>query len=141
MKLFIDTKTLKAMSTTRAEYLAYRGWKLPENENPEDEGYLVEYTDGGQASDPRHQGYISWSPKEVFDAAYIDIGSIAHLPSHQIRVIGEMAQLDDKVARLSAFTKTNFFQDLDIREAGRLVEQLSVMVTYLQILRDRVAAF
>lgn len=55
---------------TRAEYNTYRGWTLPENENGADEGMLVEYAAGGEVNDPRHQGYISWSPKNVFDLAY-----------------------------------------------------------------------
>ena len=45
---------------TRGDYNIFRGWKIPENENPADEGYLVEYSDG----------YISWSPKKQFEEAY-----------------------------------------------------------------------
>ena len=55
---------------TRAAYNDYRAWDLPANENGDDEGYLVEYTDGGKPNDARHDGYISWSPKEQFDNAY-----------------------------------------------------------------------
>lgn len=70
MKRYIGTKMIDARPMNRAEYNAYRGWELPANENGEDAGYLVEYLDGGQANDPRHQGYISWSPDAVFDRAY-----------------------------------------------------------------------
>ena len=70
MTTYIGTKQIKAQQMTRAEYNAYRGWQLPENENGEDAGYLVEYLDGGKANDSRHAGYISWSPKEQFEAAY-----------------------------------------------------------------------
>jgi len=59
-----------ASPMTRAEYTAYRGWELPGDENGADEGYLVEYTDGGQPNHPNHAGYISWSPKAQFDKAY-----------------------------------------------------------------------
>ena len=55
---------------TRAAYNDYRVWVLPANEDNNDEGYLVEYTDGGKPNDARHDGYISWSPKEQFDNAY-----------------------------------------------------------------------
>ena len=44
----------------RGEYNEYRGWTIPANENPADEGYLVKYPDG----------YESWSPKAVFEEAY-----------------------------------------------------------------------
>lgn len=55
---------------TRQEYNDYRGWELPADENGADEGYLVEYIDGGQANHPGHDGYISWSPEAVFNRAY-----------------------------------------------------------------------
>ena len=60
MKQYIGTKIIMAKPMTRGEYNIYRGWKIPENENPEDEGYLVKYSDN----------YESWSPKEAFDEAY-----------------------------------------------------------------------
>lgn len=66
----IGTKIVLLTPMNRAEYNLYRGWQLPANERGEDDGYLVEYTDGGEPNDQRHAGYISWSPKEQADAAY-----------------------------------------------------------------------
>lgn len=70
MKTCIGTKIVKLQPMRRDEYNAYRGWDLPKNEDGGDEGYLVEYTDGGKPNDERHDGYISWSPKAQADAAY-----------------------------------------------------------------------
>ncbi|MCE2661156.1 MAG: DUF2829 domain-containing protein [Rubrivivax sp.] len=70
MKTYIGTKLVSASPMTRAEYNAYRGWELPANENGADEGFLVEYHDGGKGNDSRHAGYISWSPADVFARAY-----------------------------------------------------------------------
>jgi len=70
METYIGTKQLKARPMTRGKYNSYRGWESPANESASDEGYLVEYLDGGAANDERHEGYISWSPKDVFDKAY-----------------------------------------------------------------------
>lgn len=70
MMKFIGTKVIFGRPMTRAQYNKYRGWTLPENENGDDDGYLVEYLDGGQANHPDHAGYISWSPAEVFARAY-----------------------------------------------------------------------
>lgn len=64
------TKRLFAWPMTRGEYNLYRGWELPSDEDGSEDGYLVEYLDGGKANDDRHQGYISWSPKDVFDRHY-----------------------------------------------------------------------
>lgn len=70
MPQFYGTKLTAAQPMTRADYNKYRGWELPKDENGADEGYLVEYLDGGKPNVPGHEGYVSWSPKEQFDAAY-----------------------------------------------------------------------
>lgn len=70
MKMFIGTKMVLARPMGRGEYNAYRGWQIPLDENPADEGFLVEYVDGGASNHPGHAGYISWSPKDVFERAY-----------------------------------------------------------------------
>lgn len=70
MKPFIGTKKILAKAMTRGEYNDYRGWKCPDNENPADEGFLVEYMDGGESNHPGHDGYVSWSPTDVFLSAY-----------------------------------------------------------------------
>ena len=61
MEKYIGTKMIQARPMTRGAYNVYRGWTIPANENPEDEGYLVSYYP---------DGYESWSPKDVFEAAY-----------------------------------------------------------------------
>jgi hypothetical protein len=40
------------------------------DENGADEGYLVEYVDGGKGNTDHYAGYVSWSPADVFDRAY-----------------------------------------------------------------------
>ncbi len=70
MDMFIGTKLVKATPMTRAEYNKYRDWQLPADEDGEDKGMLVEYVDGGKANHPDHEGYISWSPLDVFEKAY-----------------------------------------------------------------------
>lgn len=70
MQTYIGTKIIKAMPMTRKAYNAYRGWEVPADENPLDTGYLVEYEDSGRANHPKHKGYISWSPADVFKRSY-----------------------------------------------------------------------
>lgn len=62
MKKYVGTKMLEARPMNRGEYNEYRGWTIPANENPNDEGYLVKYQDG----------YESWSPKDIFEESYKD---------------------------------------------------------------------
>jgi hypothetical protein len=67
---FIGIKVVFAKPMTRADYNLYRGWELPADEDGRDAGMLVEYTDGGKSNHPEHEGYISWSPLDVFERAY-----------------------------------------------------------------------
>ena len=70
MKSYIGVKVVKARPMTRGEYNALRGWPMPDDENPDDAGYLVEYIDGGKPNHQDFANYISWSPQDVFDRAY-----------------------------------------------------------------------
>lgn len=70
MKLHIGTKLINAKPMTRQAYNDFRGWTLPADENGADEGYLVEYVDGGKGNTDHYAGYVSWSPADVFDRAY-----------------------------------------------------------------------
>lgn len=60
LKKYVGVKLIEAKPMTRGDYNKYRGWVIPKDENPNDEGYLVKYSDN----------YVSWSPKGVFDEAY-----------------------------------------------------------------------
>ncbi len=74
---YFGTKQIFAAPLSRLAYNEYRGWEVPEDENGEDEGYLVEYRDGGPSNHPYHTGYISWSPKAVFDLSYQPITALS----------------------------------------------------------------
>ena len=77
MNSYIGTKLVNAKPMTRQEYNDFRGWQLPADENGADEGYLVEYVDGGKANTTEYTGYVSWSPAEVFEKAYHRNGSFS----------------------------------------------------------------
>ena len=74
MKKYIGTKRLEAKQMTRGDYNKYRGWTIPENENPDDEGYLIKDSDG----------YESWSPKKQFDDVYRVCSDMTTLPDTSI---------------------------------------------------------
>ena len=84
MKDYIGTKMIQAKPMTRGDYNKYRGWQIPADENPEDEGYLVKYKDG----------YESWSPKEVFEEAYRESAGLT------FGVALELLKRGEKVARI-----------------------------------------
>lgn len=70
MELHIGTKLINAQPMTRQAYNDLRGWTVPADENPNDDGFLVEYLDGGKANVDGFAGYVSWSPADVFNRAY-----------------------------------------------------------------------
>lgn len=74
MKKYVGTKELEAREMNLGDYNKYRGWTIPENENPEKEGYLVEYK----------EGYESWSPKETFEESYRLCNNMTTLPETAI---------------------------------------------------------
>lgn len=140
---YIGTKMINAEAMTRAAYNTFRGWELPADENGEDDGYLVEYLDGGKPNVPTHKGYVSWSPKEQFDSAYIALPAGSEsMAAHQQRVIAEKAALDVKVDALNTFINENpIFKNLGEDEQALLLGQWDAMVKYTSILGMRIAAF
>lgn len=71
MQKYIGTKLIEAEPMTRGAYNEYRGWKIPADEDPSDEGYFLRYSDD----------YVSWSPKEVFERVYLAVEDNKQLPS------------------------------------------------------------
>lgn len=64
MQSYIGTKQIEARPMNLGDYNRHKGWTIPPDEDPAREGYLVKYSDK----------YESWSPKEVFDKAYLPMG-------------------------------------------------------------------
>lgn len=67
MQQYISTKKVNATPMTRKEYTDLRGWVVPDNENPNDLGYLVEDLNADERNDENFLGYITWLPKRVFE--------------------------------------------------------------------------
>jgi hypothetical protein len=76
MQPHVGMKVVNAAPMTRGEYNTLRGWAVPVDENPNDPGFLVEYVDGGAANTPHFTGYVSWSPKDVFERAYRPVSGL-----------------------------------------------------------------
>lgn len=71
MKKYIGCKLIEAEPMTRGDYSKNCGRILSSGENQADEGYLIKYPDG----------YVSWSPEEVFERAYLQVDDNETLPS------------------------------------------------------------
>lgn len=64
MQKYIGVKQVEAKPMTRGDYNDYRGWTVPKDENPNDEGYLVKHSDN----------YESWIAKDEFEKTYNVVG-------------------------------------------------------------------
>lgn len=112
MEAYYGTKAVNAKPMTRQEYNDFRGWELPSDEDGSDEGYLVEYVDGGEANTKDFDGYVSWSPKYVFEHAYDPVSKMSF--SHALEALKE----GYKVARVGWNGKNMWLKivPLDIAE-------------------------
>ena len=131
MNKYIGTKEVKATPMNRGDYNAFRGWQVPENENPDDDGYLVVYPNGESNVDG-FDGYVSWSPKKQFDDVYY----IAE--TFKDRLVIEYEQLEERLGKLRGFIQSERFQSLAEEDRNLLVEQEKVMDSYLAILNTRI---
>lgn len=65
MKNYIarELKKVKARPMSRGEYNNLRGWTIPEDENPDDTGFLVKNS----------ATHMNWQPTDEFISTYVDI--------------------------------------------------------------------
>jgi len=136
MQTYVGTKIVNAAPMSREEYNDLQGWEMPKGQNGADEGYLVEYV----GSAPNHDdfdSYISWSPKEEFDKAYLILNTELE-QDYQVRMVAELTQLEAKVQKLGAYITSDKFGELDPRKADLLRRQMDYMNMYTSILTQRV---
>ncbi|RHJ76384.1 hypothetical protein [Parabacteroides sp. AM08-6] len=132
-KKYIGTKEINAIPMNRQEYNDFRGWELPADENGSDEGYLVEYVDGGKANTPQYAGYVSWSPKDVFERAYKSIET----PLDRLYI--ERDELMDKYNKLVLFLGREDAESIAGEMQVELMELQKIqMHDYLLTLRTRI---
>lgn len=60
MKDYVGVEWVQAKPMTRGDYDIHRGWTIPQDDNPSDEGYIIE----------RDNGHVNWIPKDIFEKTY-----------------------------------------------------------------------
>lgn len=124
MKLYIGTKTVKAMPMTMGE--AYERKLLKEGVRPSEcetdkAGYLVEYEDG----------YQSWSPVEPFEKAYKLSETFLD------RLCIEYTELMERAEKCNDFLASDKVKELDRTSQSLLSVQSGLMYQYGFVLGDR----
>ena len=92
MDKYMGFKIIDAKEMNLGDYNKFRGWTIPADEDSLRPRYLVEYSDS----------YVSWSPKEVFEAAYMKVKPNPNLPSG-VSVSEEM--VENFIVDYETFTK------------------------------------
>ena len=116
-----------AQPMTRLEYNQYRGWAVPEGEDPSDPGYLMDFG-----------FHYAWWPADVVDKAFMVLPLV---PSHQQRVHGEHKQLHERQEKLTVFITSPAFSSLVPAEQIRLSKQFHLQKQLLEVLEQRIASF
>ncbi len=65
MKNYVGTKVVGAEPMNRGEYNTYRGWQIPKNENPTDEGYHIRIAPVQQNNTDNQAIYFRMGPHEI----------------------------------------------------------------------------
>lgn len=99
-------------------------------------GYAVKYDDG----------YISWSPKDKFEAAYLALGhEVEQLQPHAQRVVAERAVLDKNLTGLNKFLEHQanggLVVDLSQEHKDLLNKQQDLMTQLSDVLGQRIQLF
>lgn len=134
MQHYVGTKIIKAQPMTRGEYSHYRGLPRTPDVDLNEEGFLVEYTDGGAPNHNDHVGYISWSPREVFEQAYLPMGDLTGQADWVLRLMAEKVQLDDRLSKLTTYLDST---DVDNDYISKMREQQQLMQGLSKLLDER----
>lgn len=137
MKTYIGVKIVQAEPLTLGEYNTRRGWKIPADEDPARAGFYLKYPDG----------YVSWSPREIFQGAYRLVSSeerglviAAPKPGNFYdRLLAESQELEERYDKLGAFIESDDFDRLPADDARDLLTQRGAMKDYREILGQRIA--
>ena len=126
MKKFIGTKQVSAEPMTLGEFIEKTGRNPYANVSDvhgnNEKGYIVEYEDG----------YMSWSPKAVFEKAY----KVAETHVDRMRI--EFEELRERMKKLKGFLLSEKSFEVKEDELHDLDCQYDLMNRYAQILLKRI---
>lgn len=130
-KSYVTQEAVWAHPMTRGAYNEYRGWTLPDDEDPEDDGFII-----------RRDGHNTWMPAEVFESKFkqIDLfgeGSIGG-PTWEDRLEEEIAQNKARVEKLLAFMDNPIFKAMEQSQRDLMKQQLDLMQALHGVLTARV---
>lgn len=140
--IYVGTKQIQARPMNRAAYCLFRGWAVPSDENGADAGYRIEYLDGMNPNVAGYASYISWCPKAQFEGTYtlfVEPPPVtASVSTFKSRMLDESTELSARIAKLTVFLTGTVFKALDEANQQLLIQQLTYMQGYSEVLILRI---
>lgn len=130
-------KQVLVKEMTRGNYNEFKGWIIPENENPLDEGFLLKDPDSN---------YITWIPKDIFEktvtveSPLIDTAILMKSDDFKDRFRAEFYQLSIRYEGLQKMV--NAYENNQLKFTPKCTleifkSQLDAMKKYIDILEER----
>jgi hypothetical protein len=136
VQTYVGTKVVRAVPMRLADYHHTTGLFYDGRRALDEEGYLVEYTDGGAPNVEGFAGYVSWSPKGVFEKAYT-VGATPRATTWLERLKAEHQARRGEYERLLAFIQTDAYKALPDAERRDLATQRDCMEELVWLLNKR----
>lgn len=89
-------------------------------------GYAVKYEDG----------YTSWSPKDIFERAYVGMGHVGALPEDLQELRGQIVYNEDRLGKLR-YTAEEEPGDLTPKEIEQLRHEVAALESLVSCQRER----
>jgi len=120
MNNYLGVKKVRAKLMTKGQYNELRGWNIPDNEEPTEEGYLIEYVDS-EPNTSVFTGYITWSPKDVFEKYYFQIENENTISGRDIdNFIASSETI--KIAEKTSLTTVKLINGFELIESSSCVD-------------------
>ncbi len=138
MQIYIGSRLVKAIPMTQQAFSTYTSDGQPAYESPDTEGFLLE-DPKGNSNHPDHAGQITWMHAMHFRSEFHCMSLPDSAPDYIQRLVGEWVLLQQKLADLQIFLKSDKFLKLPFTSRELLQEQARVMSRYITILEERLA--
>jgi len=86
--VYVSTEKVRATPMSWSVYSDLCAWTMAEDEQ-DDEGYLVEFSNEGPANVTGLEGYVTWYSKEEFEGSYQAVGADASVSEQAAKPHGE----------------------------------------------------
>jgi hypothetical protein len=119
MQTFIGVKMIQAMPMSEDEFASYKGKPIPNAPPANRPGYLVRYPD---AHGSFENAYESWSPKEIFEAAYLPLSDPTCITPQEVNAFIRPGSRYFKVGEKTCVGQYTLVTGMELTESAACVD-------------------